>query len=63
MTPELFRESVNSGETFLEFLRILENDFSRSMSEEAKNPSSPYVYAARGWENITIDKFLGAARA
>jgi hypothetical protein len=63
MTPEEVLARVNSRETFLEFLKLLENDFSASVLEEAKNSSSLYGSNAHGWENITIDKFLGAARA
>jgi hypothetical protein len=63
MTPEQFRENVNSGKTFLEFLRLLENDFSNSMFEEAENPSPPYDHTTRGWENVTISQFLEAAHA
>jgi hypothetical protein len=55
MTPEQFRENVNSGKTFLEFLRLLEDDFSKS--------SSPYGQTSQGWENVTISQFLEAAHA
>lgn len=56
-------DAVHSKETFLTFLAGLRADYEASRTEERVRPSSPYGPAARGWENVTIDRFLGAMHA
>ena len=56
-------EAVHDEATFLVFLNALMADFQQSQKMEAEKPSSPYEFAANGWENTTIGDFLEAATA
>src|SRR5262245_2911582 len=56
-------ELVEGPESFLEFVRALVADRTASVATESVSPSSPYGPEANGWENTTIERFLGAAVA
>jgi len=56
-------DRVFDEETFLEFLHALTIDREDCVAKEAQSPSSPYGPQANGWENSTIEAFLGAATA
>src|SRR5262245_28381668 len=56
-------DAVVDEKTFLAFVRALERERRESVKLEAVSPSAPYGPDAGGWENITIEDFLGAAVA
>ena len=56
-------DAVHDEESFLEFLNALCGDREDEVRKEAENPSSPYGPGANGWENGSIQAFLGAACA
>jgi len=60
---ELFAalRSVRDEETFLQFLLALRDDREASIALEKTNPTSPYGPEAKGWENITIERFFDTA--
>ena len=62
-SPEILAQSVNDRKSFLAFLEALASDWQASSEAEAHSPSSPFGAAARGWENVTLGKFLEAAHA
>jgi hypothetical protein len=49
--------------SFIQFLLSLAEDREAEIVKESENPSSPYGIGANGWENVTIEAFLGAAAA
>ena len=63
ITPEEFLDSVTDEKTFLQFIKLLSDDWYKSDSIEDRRPSAPYVPRALGWENGTIGDFLEAASA
>jgi hypothetical protein len=56
-------EIVDDQNSFLAFVEILKKDREDSVRKEKTNPSNPYGSEANGWENGTIESFLGAAHA
>ena len=60
---ERLLEQVVDQSTFLAFVEALANDFAAEREMESERPGSPYSQAALGWENGSIDAFLGAAHA
>lgn len=54
-------QSVHDEDTFLQFLLALRDDREASVAQEEATPSSPYGPDAGGWENTTIERFLGTA--
>ena len=56
-------DSVETEEDFLNFLLVLAEDREDEVEKEKANPSSPYGPGANGWENGSIESFLGAALA
>ena len=54
-------DAVKDCDSFLAFVRALAEDRARSAAREEASPSLPYGPDAGGWENITIQDFLGAA--
>jgi hypothetical protein len=56
-------ESVSDEISFLAFVRLLAEDRRHELEKDAASPSSPYGSSANGWENGTIESFLGAAVA
>jgi hypothetical protein len=56
-----FLNEVIDESTFLAFARALVDDRRASVEAETIRPSSPYGSEARGWENVTIERFLDAA--
>jgi hypothetical protein len=56
-------ESVTDASSFLVFVRMLATDRADAAKKEAADPSNPYGSDANGWENSTIEAFLGAAIA
>jgi hypothetical protein len=65
MNPDLhsLSEQVHDEATFIDFLRALAADREEEVEIEARSPGSPYGPGANGWENGTIESFLGAAAA
>lgn len=63
MPKDLFElaEGVRDETSFLEFILELAKDRLDEYQNEELNPSSPYGPDANGWENGTIEAFLGAA--
>jgi hypothetical protein len=57
------RDAVHDEATFVEFLVALAADREDEVQKEKMKPSSPYGPGANGWENGTIEAFLGAASA
>lgn len=56
-------ETVHDRASFVEFVRVLGEDFADESAKKEENPSSPYSPGANGWEHSTIDAFLEAASA
>jgi hypothetical protein len=56
-------ERVNSKASFIAFAAALAADREAEVAAEAARPSSPYGPGARGWENGSIEAFLGAMSA
>ena len=63
MKLEELLDNVRDEKSFLEFVRALQEDREDELEKEKVNPSSPYGSGANGWENGTIESFLGAAIA
>ena len=57
------RDAVHDEATFVEFLTALASDREDEVAKEKKKPPSPYGSAVNGWENGTIEAFLGASAA
>ena len=55
--------SVVDRETFLVFLRELARDREIAAAREQAKPKSPYGPDAGGWENTSIEAYLGACAA
>lgn len=56
-------DGVTDESSLIEFLSALAGDREDELTKEANNPSSPYGPGANGWENGSIEAFLGAASA
>ena len=56
-------DAVHDGHTLLEFVKALIADRQDELAKESRSPPSPYGAGANGWENGTIEGFLGAASA
>ena len=56
-------DQVTDERSFIDFMFWLAADREDEVEKEAVNPSSPYGSGANGWENGTIEAFLGAAAA
>ena len=56
-------DRVTDRASFLVFARALAQDRAAAVQAEAAEPSSPYVSAAGGWENVSIESFLEASIA
>lgn len=54
-------KEVKDRKTFLEFARLLMEDWEDEQSQEREQPSLPYGPGANGWENGTIGMFLDGA--
>ncbi|WP_218643228.1 DUF7660 family protein [Pseudomonas gingeri] len=57
----LLLKSVHDEQSFIEFIDALGTDFAHERLLERTAPSSPYSQGALGWENGSVDSFLGAA--
>jgi len=57
------RDAVCDERTFIEFLVALATDREDEVAKEQASPSSPWGAGANGWQNGTIEGFLGAASA
>ncbi len=55
--------SVIDENTLISFIIALAEDREDEVAKEKSNPSSPYSAGANGWENGSIEGFLGAAGA
>jgi hypothetical protein len=56
-------ESISDEKSFLEFVAALRKDRELAVAAETAAPSGPYSPGQRGWENVTLESFLGAAHA
>jgi hypothetical protein len=56
-------DAVHDRESFLTFVAALEADRRAAVAAEKQNPSSAYGPDAGGWQHVTIEDFLEAARA
>lgn len=65
MTEELNRkfEAVADCNSFLEFVTALVVERENKVAQEKRNPSSPYLAGANGWEHDTIEEYLDASVA
>ncbi|MCK7595645.1 DUF7660 family protein [Pseudomarimonas salicorniae] len=61
MSESLTPHDVTDAESFLEFARSLLAEREAEVEMEKSNPSAPFSRGQRGWENGTIEAFLGAA--
>src|SRR5690349_16031736 len=61
--PREALEEVVDEESFIEFLSVLAADREDEVTKERENPSSPWGPGRNGWDNGTIEAFLGAAAA
>ena len=55
--------AVEDETTLIDFITALAADREDEVQKERSSPLSPYGPGANGWENGTIDTFLGAAAA
>ena len=56
-------ESVCDEQTFIDFISAMAADREDDCRKEELNPSSPFGPSHNGWENGSIESFLGAAAA
>ena len=56
-------DKVIDESSLIDFISALAEDREDEVAKEAKTPSSPYGSGANGWENGSIEAFLGAASA
>ncbi len=56
-------DAAGDDKTFIAFIAALAADREDEVAQEKISPSSPYGPGANGWENGTIEAFLGAAAA
>jgi len=56
-------EAVCDEATLVEFIVALAGDREEEVAKENARPSFPYGPGANGWENGSIEAFLGAAAA
>ncbi len=63
MNPFELLEKVNSKETFLDFIKALENDKIDEDDKEKLEPSEPYSNGKNGWVNGSISEFLESIHA
>lgn len=56
-------EAVRDESSFIAFIAALAEDRADEARKEAVKPSSPYGVGANGWENSSIESFLGSAAA
>ena len=56
-------DQVIDESSLIEFISALAGDRADELAKEAINPTSPFCPGANGWENGTIEAFLGAASA
>lgn len=61
--PHRLLDLVKDEATFLAFVDALRLDKLDEEEKERVSPSSPYGPGANGWENQTVEAFLGAACA
>ena len=61
--PHDLLESVNDEHSFLAFAKALHADRADEDAKERDAPSNAYGPGANGWENGTIEQFLGDAIA
>ena len=53
-------DAVHDKASFLVFAETLQSDRRRAVALESERPSNPYGPDAGGWENTSIEGFLGA---
>jgi hypothetical protein len=63
MDPHESLDRVVDEESFIDFLQARAADRENEIEKERENPSSPYGRGKNGWENGSIEAFLGAAAA
>ena len=63
MKPEHLISRVNSKDTFLEFLKALENDWTKEQELREGTQLAPFLPGPLGWENPSVGSFLEAMHA
>ena len=65
MNPDLhdLADRVTDEESFIDFLHALADDRADEVEKEKASPPDPWGPGANGWQNRTIEAFLGAAAA
>ena len=56
-------ESVSDEKSFLAFVAALQRDRELAVAAERASPAAEFGPDRGGWENVTIESFLEAARA
>jgi len=56
-------DQVTDESSLIDFISALAGDREDELAKEAISPTSPFGPGANGWENGTIEAFLGAASA
>ena len=56
-------DEVEDEKSFLEFVRLIGEDWIDEKDKERKVPNQPYSPGANGWENGDIGSFFEAAHA
>jgi hypothetical protein len=56
-------DAVHDEATLIDFIVALASDREDEVQKERSSRSSPYDHGANGWENGTIEAFLGSASA
>jgi hypothetical protein len=59
--PADLLEQVTDRESFLAFVHALIMDRENEVAKERSQPSSPWGPGPNGWQNGSIEQFLGAA--
>ena len=63
MTLEHLIQRVNSKDTFLEFLKALESNWTKDQELREGAQLAPFLPGPSGWENLSVGGFLEAMHA
>ena len=61
--PAWYAQSVDSPQSFLQFLAVLREHRAAAVEEARKAPPGGFDVGPGGWENWTLDEFLEALEA
>jgi len=61
--PAWYAQSVDSPQSFLQFLAVLREHRAAAVDEARKAPPGRFDVGPGGWENWTLDEFLEAMEA